>query len=156
MTIHRLLYSSEAALRGSDLQVKQQVSSIVGKSCARNAAGGLTGALLFASNVFVQVLEGPIDQVEATFERICCDLRHRQLRLFELIACEERVFRMWSMAELGVDHTMQSLDATIHELRALNAEASSVTEVIRIMHHILTQSEMHAGIREPDGHRSLR
>ena len=145
MTVHRLLYSSEAALEGTELQVTQQVSSIVRRSQARNEAGGLSGALLFASNMFVQVLEGPIGQVEETFERICCDLRHRQLRLFELVAAEERVFGAWSMAELGLDRTMRGLEATIHELRALNAEASSVSDIVRIMHYILQQSETQIG-----------
>ena len=149
MTVHRLLYSSEAALEGTELQVKQQVAAIVHQSKARNEAGGLTGALLFASNVFVQVLEGPIEPLEATFERICCDLRHRQLRLFELIASEERVFAAWSMTELGLDRTMRSLDTTIQELRALNAEASGVTDIVRIMHHVLKHSEMHPGIAAP-------
>ena len=149
MTVHRLLYSSEAALEGTELQVKQQVAAIVHQSQARNEAGGLTGALLFASNMFVQVLEGPIAPLEAAFERICCDLRHRQLRLFELVASEERVFAAWSMTELGLDRSMRSLDTTIQELRALNAEASSVTDVVRIMHHVLRHAEMHPGSAAP-------
>ena len=149
MTLHRLLYSSESVLDGAGPQVDQQVASILDRSRARNEAAGLTGALLFASGTFVQVLEGPIAQVEATFERICCDLRHRRLRLFELVACEGRVFKAWSMADLGADRSLRSLEATVQTLRDLEAKTSSVTEIVRIMHQVLAQSDMPAGTPAP-------
>jgi hypothetical protein len=50
--------------------------------------------------VFIQVLEGPVDAVEATFERICGDLRHRSVRLLELAVAEERVFGDWAMVQI--------------------------------------------------------
>lgn len=145
MTISRLLYSSEAALEGTEPEVEQQIASIITRARLRNEAAGLTGALLFASNTFVQVLEGPIAEVEATFERICCDLRHRRLRLLELVVSEERIFEAWSMAGLGVDRRLRRVDATLDNLRELKAEASSVAEIVGVMQQMLMQSELPAG-----------
>ena len=102
MLLSRLLYRSDAALAGSAEEIENQVAFLIEASRAANAAAGLTGALLIASGVFVQALEGPTKVVEAVFERICCDLRHRRVRLLELAVVDERVFGEWSMARVPV------------------------------------------------------
>ncbi len=39
--------------------------------------------------------------MERTFERICCDFRHRDVRLIDLVQVETRVFGEWGMACLS-------------------------------------------------------
>ena len=58
-----------------------EVCDIVRVAYARNAAAGLTGALLFLDGWFVQALEGPAEALAAAFERIRRDPRHGGLEL---------------------------------------------------------------------------
>ena len=100
MIIQRLLYRSDNALTGLAEDVNRAIEQIIAGSRRRNEASGITGALMFSSGVFIQVLEGPVGAVEATFERICLDLRHRHVRLLELAIAEERVFAEWAMVQV--------------------------------------------------------
>ncbi|MEA1834280.1 BLUF domain-containing protein [Methylobacterium durans] len=109
MPIHRLLYRSDVHLLGTEASIRQQIAEIVRASEVRNAAHDLTGALLHTRGVFVQALEGPLPAVEATFERICCDLRHRRVELLEFVHAEARIFGEWSMAGIRADRTIQKL-----------------------------------------------
>lgn len=109
MSIHRLLYRSEMNLAGTHVDIRHQVMEIVRSSEARNTADQLTGALLHMRGVFVQVLEGTLPAIESTFERICCDLRHRRVELLELVQAETRVFGEWSMVRITADRTIEKL-----------------------------------------------
>ncbi len=96
-TIHRILYQSESLLTGTDADVRDQVAAIVAASKLRNCRDGLTGALLFTNGLFIQVLEGNAAALEATFERICRDVRHRRVVLHEFSEASGRVFAGWGM-----------------------------------------------------------
>jgi hypothetical protein len=61
----------------------------------------VSGALLFNSGCFAQILEGPQAAVERCFERIQRDPRHAQVLLLDLVPIEDRAFGSWSMAFLG-------------------------------------------------------
>ena len=77
------------------------IDAIVTQAAASNAEIGVTGALIYSGTRFAQILEGPFDGLEALFERIRCDDRHR----FEAeIGCEaiaHREFRSWSLCYAG-------------------------------------------------------
>ncbi|MEE7490853.1 BLUF domain-containing protein [Methylobacterium oryzae CBMB20] len=81
--LFRIVYRSRSALPGDAEAVRQAVSALVAASRCRNAQAGVTGALLFAAPHVVQALEGPAAAVEATFDRICCDLRHVDIEVVE-------------------------------------------------------------------------
>jgi hypothetical protein len=98
--IHQLFYVSSA--RGKNIQ-KSMVDDIVRKACAYNAKVGITGILLFKGGIFVQLLEGPKDEVQSLYRKIERDHRHGNLvKLFE-ITDNERLFPHWSMGlkEMG-------------------------------------------------------
>jgi hypothetical protein len=97
MPIQRLLYQSESLITGTETDVRDRVAAIVAASQRRNERNGLTGALLFVDGLFIQVLEGEAGRLEATFERICRDLRHRRVVLHEFSEAPERVFAEWAM-----------------------------------------------------------
>lgn len=70
---------------------------------SRNRAGGvardgIAGDLMVEGCRFTQVLEGPSDAVERTFERIQCDDRHTEIRVLEARPIRRRDFPSWSMA----------------------------------------------------------
>lgn len=100
--MHRLIYTSQAAapeLVGS----REYIEKLARSSAERNRETDITGALMMSGNTFVQVLEGKFAYLEETFERICCDFRHTNLRLIDLIPVEDRMFTEWSMALLAAD-----------------------------------------------------
>jgi hypothetical protein len=101
MPLHRLLYTSEARLSDNASEAEHMVESIVAHSQANNEKRGLTGALLYVRGTFIQALEGPLDALENTFERICHDFRHARLMLVDMSPANERMFERWSMTYLA-------------------------------------------------------
>ena len=104
----RLLYTSALDINQSGEQPEQTARRIAESSAAQNRLSEVTGSLLFVDGAFIQILEGPPEQVEKTFERICCDFRHVDVRLIDLVNVSERLFEGWDMAFLS-DDEMSSL-----------------------------------------------
>ena len=107
----RLTYVSRNAV-GADLEgLEAEVANILAASQRNNSAVGGTGALLFNSECFAQTLEGGMDEVAATFERIQCDDRHRETVILHAGPVAEREFGDWSMAYAGrVEDTKLQFD----------------------------------------------
>jgi hypothetical protein len=82
-----------------------------------NTRAGLTGVLLFDGTNFLQAIEGRIDDVEALFETIACDLRHEEIELIEFKPIATRDYRSFPMAYvegLAAEHgTLRNLQAAI-------------------------------------------
>lgn len=66
-----------------------------------NLRDGITGALISRSDLFLQLLEGPLEKVEATFGRIVRDDRHIEVRplVRRLIGDDKRLFAAWAMRD---------------------------------------------------------
>lgn len=136
MIIQRLLYRSDCALTGVAGSNDRDVEAIVTAARSRNEATGITGALMLSSGVFIQVLEGPVSSVEATFERICCDLRHRHVRLLELAIAEERVFAEWAMVQVTPTLQLAQLCPSIGAGDS-RLDASTASAAIQVMRTLL-------------------
>ena len=65
----------------------------------RNHATGITGALICRADLYMQMLEGPRDAVNATFTRIMRDKRHLEVALICAGDIEDRLFPDWDMRE---------------------------------------------------------
>ena len=100
---YRLVYHSLNRLVREPEAMRTEIDQILEKSRRNNGKVGITGALMFNSGFFVQVLEGPQIAIEATFERIQRDARHGEVTLLEFIPVEQRAFANWSMAFVGAD-----------------------------------------------------
>lgn len=96
--LHRLVYRSSLSVPASAERRREMVAAILDVSRRRNAAAGLTGALLHAGEGVVQVLEGPLQPLEDTYDRISADLRHTGLVLLQFVPIAERSFPEWRMA----------------------------------------------------------
>jgi Sensors of blue-light using FAD len=143
MSLYRLLYRSDVHLVGTEAGIRQQIAEIVQASEIRNASDDLTGALLHTRGVFIQALEGPLPAIETTFERICCDLRHRRVELLEFVQAEERIFGEWSMAGIRADRTIQKLFPQLDAREEPFLEPASAQATIGLMRALLL-----AGSRE--------
>ncbi|WP_342152907.1 BLUF domain-containing protein [Methylorubrum sp. SB2] len=137
LTVHRLLYRSDMHLTGSEADLRQEVAEIVRQSAARNAESNLTGALLHSRGVFIQVLEGPLPALETTFERICCDLRHRRVELLEFTQAAGRVFPEWSMTSVPTDGSAETLFRPFQEKLEQAFEAVSAQTAIHLLRSLI-------------------
>ena len=101
--------------RADDDTTHDDVAAILQVSQARNAALGLTGALLFTGSHFAQVLEGEPAALDAVIASIVRDPRHHSVRVLCREPVAERRFSSWAMGYLlstgAADLVEQVLDA---------------------------------------------
>lgn len=88
-----------------------ELTEILSKARRNNQRLGVSGLLLFHRGSFLQVLEGEEKVVEALFEKIARDPRHRRLMVIKRSIVTERAFGDWSMGfvEVGLA-TAKKLD----------------------------------------------
>jgi hypothetical protein len=101
--LHSLAYFSRNAITGNPAEVRTEIDAILASARRNNQRNAVTGALLFSDGCFAQVLEGPREAVEAIFETIQCDPRHREVTILHLHEVDQRSFGEWSMAFAGLD-----------------------------------------------------
>jgi hypothetical protein len=135
MTLQRLFYTSriidDDVVRGPTIARR-----IAEASARRNAECGVTGALAYIDGHFIQVLEGEMRSLEETFERICNDFRHREMKLIDYQTVPARLFPHWQMAcltdqEDGLDGRGGSL-SEIRLLSTLNVR-EALTAMLRLV-----------------------
>lgn len=133
MPLSRLLYSSDACIRDGDVPAALQVHELAHASAKRNAVSHIRGALLFVENQFIQVLEGDLEAIEQLFEKICCDLRHTNVKLIDLASISEPMFPEWEMKVLSeTEETSLALRDDLQHIRFLvGVNASIAVEQMR-------------------------
>ncbi len=137
--LSRLIYTSRLTeLRDSE-DVRKKVGSIAAAAAERNREQGVTGSLTFVDGTFVQLLEGPHEAVEGTFERICRDFRHEDIKLIDLTDTTERIFEDWGMAYLSDDAMSQGPSkGDLQEIRYLLGV--NVREAVNLMNRQVRQT----------------
>ncbi len=78
--LHRIVYVSRAAPSPATAELAE-VCRIIRAAHRNNPDAGVTGALFAGDGCFAQAIEGPAAAVEALFERLRHDPRHRGLEL---------------------------------------------------------------------------
>ncbi len=94
MTLTRLIYSSHPF--GFDTAM---LSGILINSRRNNTRDGITGALICRADVYLQLLEGPDDKVEAAMQRIKRDDRHVDIKQHVSEPVADRLFGAWAMLD---------------------------------------------------------
>ena len=95
--LQRLIYASRW-MDPTHAEIEPMVADILDKSVRNNRTVGITGLLLHHRGWFLQVLEGPLEVVDDTFDRIRRDLRHTDIRTVADLPIAARAFGDWSMA----------------------------------------------------------
>ncbi len=94
MAMIRLIYASRPF--GFDMAVLNSILTMA-RHC--NARDGITGALICREDIYLQLLEGPQEMVEATYARIERDGRHLEINQLVLEPIGERLFPHWAMRD---------------------------------------------------------
>jgi hypothetical protein len=101
----RLIYASDVAtpFDFGDLQ------AILAKAQQNNPALDITGLLVMVSQRFLQVIEGPSENVNLLYRKISRDPRHGNCSLVEFGPIPTRLFDDWSMRAIHTGLMKQQL-----------------------------------------------
>jgi hypothetical protein len=91
---YQIIYSSEAAtpMQTDDLQ------ELLEHSRRSNGAKGITGALIYAEGMFLQILEGDKVRLQGLMTKIRRDLRHESVFVLREGEVPAAIFGSWKMA----------------------------------------------------------
>jgi len=94
----RLMYAS----RSNSPIGETELAVILKQSREHNPAEGLTGLLCYTDGIFMQVLEGGRDAVNARYNQIAGDPRHNHVILLCYEEISERQFTGWAMGQVNL------------------------------------------------------
>lgn len=94
MTGMRLIYRSQPF--GFD---RAMLAGILSTARRNNPQWGITGALICRHDVYLQLIEGPSDSIEALYARILKDDRHLDVRLLLQEKMGQQLFPAWAMLD---------------------------------------------------------
>jgi adenylate cyclase len=93
------------------------VEALATRAARKNEQLGLSGMLVTTGRLFLQVLEGPAEQVDRMYERILKDDRHTDVLLLSAEDdVPERMFPDWHMPVIDLD---KNSDLRLEPLRAM-------------------------------------
>ncbi|MDP2409440.1 MAG: BLUF domain-containing protein [Pseudolabrys sp.] len=93
----RLIYHSENHLGSTGGKMIAGLNAIMDAANRNNQRDGITGALLFDTLWFIQILEGEREAISATLRRIMADERHDAVTMMDARPIEARQFGNWWM-----------------------------------------------------------
>ena len=94
----RLIYASRAA----EALTADGLSSMMKQARDHNAGAGITGVLVYSEGIFLQLLEGGRNAVNALYNRITHDKRHHDVVLLSYDEVPERRFAGWAMGQANL------------------------------------------------------
>lgn len=117
----RLLYAS----RTHGPLTAKVIEGILESSRRHNPERGITGILCHGGEVFLQVLEGGRDAVNALYNEIARDSRHRDVTVLHYEEVMERRFAGWTMGQVNLTKVNPSLLLKYSERATLDPYAVS-------------------------------
>ncbi len=117
----RLLYASRTKTKPTP----KMIESILESSRKHNPESGITGILCHGGDVFLQVLEGGRDAVNALYNLICRDPRHEHVVILHYEEVTERRFAGWTMGQVNLAKVNASLLLKYSERATLDPYAVS-------------------------------
>jgi uncharacterized membrane protein (DUF373 family) len=131
----RIAYVSIASKPFSETELLE----LLANCRSNNTRNGISGQLIYHEGTFTQILEGPDAVVDATFQRIKKDTRHRNVTLIERSSIDQPQFPDWSMGfksmsreELkGIEGYNYYLEGDIKEDAGPHASQIFIDELMR-------------------------
>ena len=77
------------------------LEELLGHSRRSNGAKGITGALVYAEGIFMQILEGDRTKLQDLMAKIRKDVRHETVIVLRECEIPSKVFGNWKMAYVG-------------------------------------------------------
>lgn len=137
--VYKALYCSRNTIEGTQAERDAEISRILEIARVNNSKQDVTGALLFNSGFFAQVLEGPKAAIEKIFEKIQRDDRHNDVTVLETGFHDSRDFSEWSMAYVHPPTEQQATGIAATLDKALVNPAESANAVLGLLRTLVVQ-----------------
>ena len=134
----RLVYASRAV----DDVSQEQLLNILSQSKAHNPESGITGVLCSSGPIFLQCLEGGRMQVNALYNQIAADGRHRDVVILSYEEISERKFANWSMGLVNLAQVNASLLLKYSETATLDPYLVSGTASMALLHELMARASI--------------
>jgi hypothetical protein len=144
--LYRLVYCSRNRIAGSFADTDQAVQDILSVSRRNNARLGVTGALMFNSGCFLQILEGVHDPLLDLFKHIERDNRHDEVSILTCEPVTERFFGNWSMAFVGTKPSDVARRQSIAEESGYDPSKMSGDAVFKFLHRLALEGEQQTAL----------
>lgn len=131
MDCYRLLYVSRSLI--ADCHTRGAIARILMASYRNNSRQGVSGALMYSGEHFVQILEGEKRVVETLLDRIAADWLHCDLDVVAARHASSRMFKLWTMAYCGATNRVQSYIARLVQER----DAANVARLEHLMRRLV-------------------
>ncbi len=134
MSLACLVYASLA----NNEMTEEDLKGLLSVARSKNEKLEITGLLLYRDGFFAQALEGEKDKIDALFDRISIDGRHRDVTKIYEKSIHERSFPNWSMGYCRIEdhHGLETIEgycdfmqnATPHFLKSRPSYAQALLE----------------------------
>lgn len=105
---------------------RQELDRILQQARGYNAEHGITGALCYNNNIFMQVLEGSRTEVNRLYSRILQDHKHHSdVELLHYAEIGERRYSGWTMGRVDISRLNASIVLKYSECTDFNPYATS-------------------------------
>ncbi len=132
----RLMYASRAA----ETLTPEDLTAILKKSKSANSARGVTGVLCLSDRIFLQVLEGGRAAVNALYNRIATDPRHREVCLLSFEEIGERHFAGWAMGQVNLHRLNPAQLLKYSETASLDPFVMPAAASMALFHELLASA----------------
>ncbi|MDO9442452.1 MAG: BLUF domain-containing protein [Beijerinckiaceae bacterium] len=139
--MQRIVYASRNLMKGTDGEIMSGVQQILRTARVNNLKAGVTGALIFNSGGFAQVLEGVSGSLADVFERIQCDPRHTDVLVLDHGRIEERMFPDWSMGFVGASREGERMFGAISQDSGFDSRRLGTDEILDAMRRLVLEEE---------------
>ncbi|MFP5392643.1 MAG: BLUF domain-containing protein [Gammaproteobacteria bacterium] len=129
----RLLYASRV---NGELPC-DQIHSIMQQSHANNPRQGITGILCHTDHVFMQVLEGGREKVNALYAAILRDPRHADVMLLTYEEIDERKYAGWTMGQVNLAKVNPSILLRFSDMPGLDPYALPGRSVLALIDELV-------------------
>ena len=134
----RLLYASTAV----DAVSQEELLNILSQSKANNPESGITGALCSSGPTFLRLLEGGRMQVNALYNHIAADPRHKDVVILSYEEISERKFAGWSMGLVNLERVNPSLLLKYSESTTLDPYGVSGTASMALLDELMATASI--------------
>jgi hypothetical protein len=143
--LYRLIYCSRNVILQASpgASMEEAIRAILTTSRNNNKAINVTGALLFSVAGFAQVLEGPREVVERTFDQIGADPRHTDVTVLSFTPAERRSFPDWPMGssgQLSAD-LPDPLASLLGDAASSGPRATTGSDVLRLLEKLVQRED---------------
>lgn len=134
----RLLYVSRAVSPDSP----EIIESILADSRAHNLGQGITGILCYGGGIFLQAIEGGRAQVNALYNLIVGDKRHKDVVLLHYEEISERHFGGWTMGQVNLAKLNTSIVLKYSERPELDPYAVSGRVSLALLEELMATASI--------------